>query len=740
MATIISYLKNCRICKNENLVNVIELGEQVITSRFPDYGDFSTPKTPITLCMCQECGLIQLVETTDSSELYELHEYGYRSGISNTMRQHLLEYQTEILTKVSLESGDVIVDIGSNDSTMLQYYSSDFTRIGVDPTGNQFHEYYGNVQLLPTYFTYDNFYNQYGNIKCKIVSSISMFYDLPDPVQFAKDIYNILDDDGVWTCEQSYLLTMLKTNSIDTICHEHLEYYALKQVKLIADMAGFKIIDIKFNNCNGGSFRVYFNKKTSNAHDECTELINRILQEELDFGIMDATTYKNFIQGCDAEVKKLFDFIDYVNENEKVIYIYGASTKGNCLLQYANITSQMIRYAVERNPKKIGKMTSTGTEIIGEETMRENPPDYLLVLPWHFKTEILERESTFLQNGGQFIFPFPHFEIIGSKQKLLITGCDGLIGSYLKTECASSYNLYGIVKTKKEVVEKNIIKFYFDNTIQQPKHLEYILNIIRPDIIVHLSSISSSQQAFKYPLETVEANGVAVARLCDIIYRNNWNTRLFNASSSEIYKGHVQYHVLDVNDHNMFHSHPYSIGKILGHSIVDFYRDTHKMPFSNGTIFTTTSYLKRDEFLLNKIANHAKKWRNGEKDALTVGSLSSRRNLLHAVDVAKAIGIIINQPKGDNYVICGDESYLMSSVVKQLYGVAGIETLEFSDNLGNSGLVEQGSIFPVLIIDKTPDGVDTVPINITGETTKLKELGWMQTVSLDDMLRELIEK
>jgi GDPmannose 4,6-dehydratase len=164
------------------------------------------------------------------------------------------------------------------------------------------------------------------------------------------------------------------------------------------------------------------------------------------------------------------------------------------------------------------------------------------------------------------------------------------------------------------------------------------------------------------------------------------------------------------------------------------------MPFSNGTIFTTTSYLKRDEFLLNKIANHAKKWRNGEKDALTVGSLSSRRNLLHAVDVAKAIGIIINQPKGDNYVICGDESYLMSSVVKQLYGVAGIETLEFSDNLGNSGLVEQGSIFPVLIIDKTPDGVDTVPINITGETTKLKELGWMQTVSLDDMLRELIEK
>lgn len=737
MATsIISYLKNCRICRDENLVNVIELGEQVITSRFPDYGDFSTPKTPITLCMCQTCGLIQLVETTDSSELYE-HEYGYRSGISNTMREHLLNYQKEILTKVSLEAGDVIVDIGSNDSTMLQYYSNEFTRIGVDPTGKQFQEYYGDVQLLPTYFTYDNFSGQFGgDIKCKVVSSISMFYDLPDPVQFAKDIYKILDDDGVWTCEQSYLLTMMKTNSIDTICHEHLEYYALKQVKLIADMAGFKIIDVKFNSCNGGSFRVYFNKKTSNAHAECTDLINSILQEEIDFGIMDVETYRQFMLRCNIEVKKLFNFIDYVNENEKVVYIYGASTKGNCLLQYANITSQMIRYAVERNPKKIGKMTSNGAEIISEETMREKPPEYLLVLPWHFKNEILERERAFLENGGQFIFPFPNFEIIGSKPKLLITGCDGLIASYLKTECASAYNLYGIGKTKKNIVEKNItLKFYFDITVQEPRHLEYILNIIKPDAIVHLASISSSQQSFKCPLEAVEANGVAVARLCDIIHRNKWATRLFNASSSEIYKGHVQYHVLDVNDHNMFHSHPYSIGKILGHSIVDFYRDTYNLPFSNGIIFTTTSYLKRDEFLLNKIANHAKKWRDGVKDALTVGSLDSRRNLLHAVDVTKAIGIIINQPKGDNYVICGDESYLMSSVVKQLYEVAGIETLEL-----NGGLVEYGSNLPVLIIDKTPDGVDTVPINITGEPSKLKALGWKQTVSLNEMLCELIQK
>ena len=216
-----TYLYNCRICRDDKLVDVISLGEQFITSRFPTYGDFSTPKTLITLCMCKNCGLIQLRETTDSSELYE-YEYGYRSGISNTMRDHLKEYQEEILSKVKLEKGDVVLDIGSNDSTMLQYYSSNLRRIGVDPTGKQFQQYYGDVELLSTYFNCENFLNNFGKIKCKIISSISMFYDLPDPVQFAKDIYSILEDNGIWTCEQSYLLTMLNLNSIDTICHEHL--------------------------------------------------------------------------------------------------------------------------------------------------------------------------------------------------------------------------------------------------------------------------------------------------------------------------------------------------------------------------------------------------------------------------------------------------------------------------------------------------------------------------------------
>ena len=724
-----AYLYNCRICRDDKLVDVISLGEQFITSRFPTYGDFSTPKTLITLCMCKNCGLIQLRETTDSSELYE-YEYGYRSGISNTMRDHLKEYQEEILSKVKLEKGDVVLDIGSNDSTMLQYYSSNLRRIGVDPTGKQFQQYYGDVELLSTYFNCENFLNNFGKIKCKIVSSISMFYDLPDPVQFAKDIYSILEDNGIWTCEQSYLLTMLNLNSIDTICHEHLEYYALHQIKRIADIANFKIIDIVFNDCNGGSFRIYFAKHGSTFYKENTELIDTILINEIKAGIMNEELYTNFMKNCDTQVKYLKDFIETVNKNDKKVYIYGASTKGNCLLQYAELNETHIKYAVERNPKKIGKMTITGTEIISEETMRDSPPDYLLVLPWHFRKEITLREKSFLDAGGQFIFPFPHFEIAGTKPKLLITGCDGMIAHYVK-EKFNDHNLYGITRSSiLNEPKKNITKFYFD--MNDTEQLKYALSIIKPDIVVHLASISSSQYAIKNPIETLQCNGLITAQLCDIIHKKGWSTKLFNSSSSEIYKGHNDYEVQE-DDRNMFHLHPYSIAKTMGHSMIEFYRNTYNLPFSNGTIFTTESRLKRPEFLLNKVARHIKQWKRGIKIQLSVGSLDSYRSILHASDVANAIYTIVAQEKGESYLICSDESYKVYDLVHKLYSIAGI-ALEQKE----TGLYEKDSGLPVLVIEDKKIGFDSTPTNIRGKSKKLKELGWNPLINIEHILEELL--
>jgi len=205
---------------------------------------------------------------------------------------------------------------------------------------------------------------------------------------------------------------MLKTNSIDTICHEHLEYYSLHQIYEIASQSGFKIIDVVFNDCNGGSFRVYFSKITSTHLLGNIEVINKILEEERLMAITQPETFKKFIVSVDTQVAKLKAFIQDTNSSGKEVWIYGASTKGNCLLQYAKIDSTQIRYAVERNLSKVGKMTATGIEIISEETMRNNPPAALLVLPWHFRNEIVEREKTFLENGGKLVFPFPLFEVV----------------------------------------------------------------------------------------------------------------------------------------------------------------------------------------------------------------------------------------------------------------------------------------------------------------------------------------
>jgi hypothetical protein len=412
-AVVIETITQCRICKSEKLEDVIDLGTQMITSRWPVYGDHSTPRTPISLCACQECNLLQLRQTTFASEMYE-YDYGYRSGISNTMRAHLKDYQEEMASQVVLNDSDIVVDIGSNDSTMLQLYDARLRRVGIDPTGSQFQQYYGDVSLLPTYFTKDVFNSAYPGEKAKIVSSISMFYDLPDPVQFASDIESILADDGVWTCEQSYMPMMIDTNSVDTICHEHLEYYGLKQIKLIADKANLKIIDVQFNSCNGGSSRIYFAKQASPLVQKNAALLERVLLEEEGYYKNGNEYYREFMRKCDVEVQKLRAFILSENAKGKTFNVYGASTKGNCTLQYANLGEREIPFAVERNPDKVGKMTCTGIPIIIEETMRESPPDYLLVLPWHFRTEIVAREKDFRDQGGKMVFPFPHFEVVGA--------------------------------------------------------------------------------------------------------------------------------------------------------------------------------------------------------------------------------------------------------------------------------------------------------------------------------------
>lgn len=406
---------NCRICNSSSLTEVVNLGNQYLASSFPKEKEkHLVPQEKVCLVMCDNCSLVQLQDTIKNTDMYESNNYGYKSSISNTMRIHLENYNSELQKLIPIEQHDWVLDIGSNDGTFLNYYPS-CNKVGCDPTGNQFKQLYNEMYLIPTYFTYDNVRNAGIIQKFKIVTSIAMFYDLPNPIKFSKDIYDLLEDDGVWSFEMSYALFMINKYSLDTICHEHLEYYNIKNILDILNASSLKCIDLSFNESNGGSMRF----KVSKLNSKYKEInLNEYLEKEIH--LYNPNTYINWLDDCDKEINKTKDFINKVKNNKDKIYVYGASTKGNTLLQYAKLDSTIIDYAVERNLDKISKYTpGTNIPIISEDEMRKNQPKYMLVLPWHFKDEIVVRENDYLNKGGTLIFPLPLFTLVSKKNEFL---------------------------------------------------------------------------------------------------------------------------------------------------------------------------------------------------------------------------------------------------------------------------------------------------------------------------------
>jgi hypothetical protein len=340
--------------------------------------------------------------------------YGYRSGLNQSMVNHLTEKVKYLERLATLKSGDVVLDIGSNDATTLKAYSTPgITLIGIDPTGRKFSEFYtDNIKLIPDFFTAAA-YRAIESRPARIVTSIAMFYDLDAPVEFAKQIESILADDGVWHFEQSYMPSMLRMNSYDTICHEHLEYYSLGVVKNILEKAGLKIVDVVMNAINGGSFAVTAAKVGNRSIVQNLAVIDWLLEQEHRMGLNTPRPYRDFEERVFRHRDDLTRLIRALNADGKKILGYGASTKGNVVLQFCGLTNKDIPAIAEVNAEKFGHVTpGTHIPIISEQEARAMKPDYFFVLPWHFKDGILRREKEYLTNGGKMIFPFPEIEIV----------------------------------------------------------------------------------------------------------------------------------------------------------------------------------------------------------------------------------------------------------------------------------------------------------------------------------------
>lgn len=407
-------IRKCRISGSTNLISVLNLGEQYLTGVFPKSVNEKITSGPLELVWSPDGQLLQLKHSYDLGEMYG-DNYGYRSGLNQSMVNHLTNKINHLEHKYNLQSGDCVIDIGSNDATSLKaYQTSGIKRIGVDPTGIKFRKYYtDDIALVPDFFPSPDLKTALANSKVKIITSIAMFYDLEDPINFAQSIHDYLTDDGIWHFEQSYMPSMLRLNSYDTICHEHLEFYTLFNIKYILDRADMRIVDVQMNGINGGSFAVTAAKKNSKVLVNDV-LINWLFEQELKMGFDTPKPFRDFEERVYKHRESLKTLIDAISSSDKRILGYGASTKGNVLLQFCNFTNQQIKAIADVNPLKYGCFTpGTNIPIVSEEDALKMRPDYYLVLPWHFKDGIIRREQNFLKAGGKLIFPFPEIEIVG---------------------------------------------------------------------------------------------------------------------------------------------------------------------------------------------------------------------------------------------------------------------------------------------------------------------------------------
>jgi NDP-4-keto-2,6-dideoxyhexose 3-C-methyltransferase len=399
----------CRICGNRELLSVLDLGTQALTGIFPRPGQV-VPSAPLELVRCgpRGCGLVQLRHTADLSLMYGEH-YGYRSSVRPFMINHLHRKVEQLTGLVDLESTDLVLDIGSNDATLLRAYPADgLARVGIDPTGEKWREYYpADIGLIPDFFSKAAFAGQYGDRKAKIVTSIAMFYDLPDPLGFMAEVRDVLTEDGVWMIEMSYAVPLLEIPAYDAVCHEHLEYYTLRQIEWMAERVGLTLTTAEITDVNGGSLCVILVKDPA-RHKIDTAQIEQIRRREAGLELETAAPYEIFARRVRDHRDRLRAFLDDSRAAGKLTLGYGASTKGNVILQHCGITAEDLPCIGEVSTEKHGSLTpGSCIPIVSEEDAKAQRPDQLLVLPWVHRGGFVEREREFLARGGKLVFPLP---------------------------------------------------------------------------------------------------------------------------------------------------------------------------------------------------------------------------------------------------------------------------------------------------------------------------------------------
>lgn len=403
------------------MTSILSLGDLYV-SNFVDPTEPDGLKTPLELVLCRKCHLLQLKHTVPPDALYR--NYWYFSGTNQTMRSALKNIANTAEKLAHLEKGDAVLDIGCNDGTLLaSYETNNIYRIGFDPAENLSTRSGAIADKLVTDFFNSTAWQRDPELskhRPKIITSIAMFYDLEDPNAFVADVRKVIHPDGLWIVQMSYLPLMLKTNELGNICHEHLEYYSLYSFEHLLQRHGFEIVDVELNDVNGGSIRAYIRLKGADSatfgdstyRESALKRVRALREDEEKLSLDSLPPYTDFAFRIERIKNDVVGFIKEQASRGKTIYVYGASTKGNTVLQYYGLTGATITAAAERNAGKWGKVTvGSRIPIVSEDDARAAKPDFFLVLPWHFIDEFQARERDYLLGGGRFILPAPYFSL-----------------------------------------------------------------------------------------------------------------------------------------------------------------------------------------------------------------------------------------------------------------------------------------------------------------------------------------
>lgn len=657
--------RTCRICNSDKLTHLFSLGNLYISTFVKSPGE-NLGKAPLELVWCENCSLVQLKHTAPQELMYSKH-YWYRSGLNPIIINDLKEI-TEVAIKLGYaKPGDILLDIGANDGTLLGFYPAGYIKVGCEPAKNLTDELRKRANVVIDDFWSQDTYRRYlGDRKAKIITAIGMFYDMEDPNQFIREAAKVLDENGIFIAQLMTSKKMLEKNDIGNICHEHLEYYSYDSLKYLFEKNGLEIFRIEENSINGGSYRIFARlyKNGSISYPE------KITKEE----------YFEFANRIEKNKNDCVELIKKLNQEGKKVYGYGASTKGNTILQYYGLNKNDIKGIAEISEEKFGKYT-VGTDIpIIKEDDAKKLADYMLILPYAFKDNFVKKEQEWTNHGGKFIFALPQVEVypsekLNNKKKALILGITGQDGSYLaEILLEKGYEVHGMIRKSATGNTKNIDHILdkiivHKGDLSEPQSIYNIINEVRPSEIYNEADQDHVGWSNSMPAYSYEVTGAAVGKILEMIRQIDKNIKYFQPISSNMF-GDAENP--QTEETPLRPQSPYACAKAFAYLLSRYYREVHGMFVSTGIFYNHESPRRTEDYVTRKITKAAVRISKGLQKELYLGNLDAKIDFGYAKEYMEAAWNIMQLEQPDDFIINTGETHSVKEFLDETFHQLGL--------------------------------------------------------------------